>query len=115
MVYSFYDKVNSSSGHDGLLSSSHNSLVFEREKVELVKKSPATARVGSKNSEISEAKALAALKSHSEAEKRRRERINGHLSTLRGLVPSNEKVCFFVPSILFFENCSFADGLVISI
>lgn len=45
--------------------------------------------------EISEAKALAALKNHSEAERRRRERISGHLATLRGLVPSTAKVCFF--------------------
>lgn len=45
-----------------------------------------------KKGERSEAKSAAALKSHSEAEKRRRERINAHLTTLRGLVPSNEKM-----------------------
>ncbi|KAF9597977.1 hypothetical protein IFM89_023462 [Coptis chinensis] len=33
-----------------------------------------------------------ASKSHSQAEKRRRERINGHLSTLRRLVPRSEKL-----------------------
>lgn len=64
-----------------------HSLVLDSEKGELVK---APARVGKKG--VSEAKALAALKNHSEAERRRRERINAHLSTLRGLVPCNEKV-----------------------
>lgn len=110
MVYSFYDKTSSSSGSDisGLfnptlhnlgacndLSSSPHSLVFESDKGELVK-CLAAAKVG--KSEICEAKALAALKNHSEAERRRRERINAHLATLRGLVPSTEKVCFlFLP------------------
>ncbi|CAB4276225.1 unnamed protein product [Prunus armeniaca] len=64
-----------------------HSLVLDGEKGELVK---APARVGKKG--VSEAKALAALKNHSEAERRRRERINAHLSTLRGLVPCTEKM-----------------------
>jgi len=123
MVHSFYEK-SSSSGSDisglfnptlqtvgasngdvanGGLSSSH-SLVYESEKGELVKFSSA-ARVG--KNEICEAKALAALKNHSEAERRRRERINGHLATLRGLVPSTEKVCFCSFLFLLLEICSF--------
>ncbi|CAK7350429.1 unnamed protein product [Dovyalis caffra] len=61
-------------------------LVLDAEKGELVK---APTRVGKKG--VSEAKALAALKSHSEAERRRRERINAHFATLRGLVPSTVK------------------------
>ncbi|GMY19579.1 transcription factor bHLH106 [Fagus crenata] len=36
-------------------------------------------------------RALAALKNHKEAEKRRRERINSHLDKLRGLLPCNSK------------------------
>ena len=65
------------------------SLVLDSKRGELVK---APARMGKKG--ISEAKALAALKNHSEAERRRRERINSHLSTLRGLVPYTQKVLF---------------------
>ncbi|KAI8001234.1 putative transcription factor bHLH107 [Camellia lanceoleosa] len=65
------------------------SLVLDREGGELVKTSP--VRVG-KKSGASEEKVMAALKSHSEAERRRRERINAHLATLRGLVPCTEKM-----------------------
>lgn len=64
------------------------SLVLDGEKSELVVKAP--NRAAKKN--VSEEKALAALRNHSEAERRRRERINSHLATLRGLVPCNDKV-----------------------
>lgn len=66
----------------------NQSLVLDGEKGELVK---ASGRIG-KRIGVSETKTIAALKSHSEAERRRRERINAHLATLRGLVPNNEKV-----------------------
>ncbi|KHG17197.1 Transcription factor AIG1 -like protein [Gossypium arboreum] len=55
---------------------------------ELVVKSP--VKVGKKS--VAEEKVIAALKSHSEAERRRRERINAHLDTLRTLLPYREKV-----------------------
>ncbi|CAM8979605.1 unnamed protein product [Rhodiola kirilowii] len=47
---------------------------------------------GKKKKCASNEKAIVALKNHSEAERRRRERINGHLATLQGLIPSNEKM-----------------------
>ncbi|KAG6691263.1 hypothetical protein I3842_10G057700 [Carya illinoinensis] len=77
-------------GFDGVMhgrSALSHSLVLDSEKGELVK---APVRVGKKG--LSEAKALAALKSHSEAERRRRERINSHLTTLRGLMPFTERM-----------------------
>ncbi|KAE9597225.1 hypothetical protein Lal_00007588 [Lupinus albus] len=85
MLYSLLYNSNSSS-QDGLKST--HSLGFESEKGELVK---CPTRIGHKN-EIPEIKALAALKNHSEAERRRRERINGHFDTLRAFVPSTEKL-----------------------
>nr|WIE96122.1 basic helix-loop-helix transcription factor [Loropetalum chinense var. rubrum] len=43
-------------------------------------------------SDTPQARALAALKNHKEAEKRRRARINSHLDKLRSLLPCNSKV-----------------------
>ncbi|KAK2974843.1 hypothetical protein RJ640_017329 [Escallonia rubra] len=65
------------------------SLVLDGKKGELVKE---PGRGLGKKGGVGEEKAMAALKSHSEAERRRRERINGHLATLRGLVPCSEKM-----------------------
>ncbi|XVE88189.1 hypothetical protein DITRI_Ditri19aG0048800 [Diplodiscus trichospermus] len=88
----FYDPFSRDLGsyngisHGGSLSVSQ-SLVLDSEKGELVK---APVKVGKKN--VSEEKVIAALKNHSEAERRRRERINAHLDTLRTLLPRREKM-----------------------
>lgn len=63
------------------------SLVLDSDKSELVK-----APVGVIKKGVTQEKLMAAMKSHSEAERRRRERINSHLNTLRGLVPCTEKM-----------------------
>ncbi|KAI3796792.1 hypothetical protein L1987_39477 [Smallanthus sonchifolius] len=75
---------------DGLFMKSSQSLVLDDQKGELVKAQSKVA--GKKIGLVSDEKALAALKSHSEAERRRRERINAHLDTLRGLVPCTNKM-----------------------
>lgn len=67
--------------------SSSSSLVLDNESGELVK---AMVKPGGKG--VNPEKALIALKNHSEAERRRRERINGHLGTLRNLIPGTNKV-----------------------
>ncbi|XWS15829.1 hypothetical protein CRYUN_Cryun34aG0035200 [Craigia yunnanensis] len=80
-----FDPYNGSS-HGGSLPVSQ-SLVLDSEQGELVM---APVKVGKKS--VPEEKAIAALKSHSEAERRRRERINAHLDTLRTLLPFREKM-----------------------
>lgn len=70
--------LGSAGGRPGMLMSSVAAAPFEMGKM--------TAQ------EIMDAKALAASKSHSEAERRRRERINAHLARLRSLLPSTTKV-----------------------
>lgn len=45
-----------------------------------------------KGDHLQDDKAAMALKSHSEAERRRRERINAHLATLRTMVPCSDKM-----------------------
>ncbi|KAL7000546.1 hypothetical protein U1Q18_001697 [Sarracenia purpurea var. burkii] len=72
----------------GSSSSSSSSLVLDGERGELVK--AAMAGTGPKG--VKAEKALEALRNHSEAERRRRERINGHLSTLRNLIPCKDKM-----------------------
>ncbi|KAL5721755.1 hypothetical protein ACHQM5_005359 [Ranunculus cassubicifolius] len=66
----------------------YSSLVLDSERVELVR---APGKLGKKTGKT-EAKAIAALKNHSEAERRRRERINSHLNMFRSLVPSTDKM-----------------------
>ncbi|XP_058749686.1 putative transcription factor bHLH107 [Vicia villosa] len=69
---------------------SRNSLVLDSEKEELVK-SPPNPMNGEKKM-CDGNKTLVALKSHREAERRRRNRINGHLAKLRGLLSCPPKM-----------------------
>ncbi|XP_008785804.1 transcription factor bHLH30-like [Phoenix dactylifera] len=65
-------------------------LVLDGERGELVR---APARVGKKGKVgVLDASVAMALKTHSEAERRRRQRINGHLATLRSMIPGTEKL-----------------------
>ncbi|KAE8700536.1 Basic helix-loop-helix DNA-binding superfamily protein, putative isoform 2 [Hibiscus syriacus] len=78
---------NGSSRGGSLSVSVSQSLVLDSEKEELVKD---PLKVGKKT--VPEEKITAALKSHSDAERRRRERINAHLDTLRTLLPCKQKM-----------------------
>lgn len=62
-------------------------LVLDTDRRELVKASPGFGKEG-----LTTERSASAMKNHSEAEKRRRDRINGHLSTLRSLIPGTSKM-----------------------
>ena len=65
------------------------SLVLDRERGKVVE---APAKLDRKG--VSNERGVEALKSHSEAERRRRARINAHLDTLRSVIPGAMKVSY---------------------
>ncbi|KAK8935264.1 Transcription factor bHLH30 [Platanthera zijinensis] len=65
-------------------------LVLDGESGELVQALGKSAKKG--GGVVVDSRSAMALKSHSEAERRRRERINGHLSTLRRMIPCTDKL-----------------------
>ncbi|KAK7401925.1 hypothetical protein VNO78_13794 [Psophocarpus tetragonolobus] len=66
---------------------SSSSLVLDKEKGELVEAPVKLERKG-----VSPERSIEALKNHSEAERRRRARINAHLDTLRSVIPDANKL-----------------------
>ncbi|PKU68113.1 transcription factor bHLH30-like [Dendrobium catenatum] len=77
-------------GMFGVGSSSVASLILDGESGELVR---APVKLGKKGGAgAADLRSAMALKSHSEAERRRRERINGHLMTLRRMTPCTDKL-----------------------
>lgn len=88
----------------GFQRNGNSSLILDNERGELVR--GVVMKPGPKvgNAE----KALLALRNHSEAERRRRERINAHLATLRTLIPGTNKVIILYYSSTFvacFDKC----------
>ncbi|KAJ4765766.1 basic helix-loop-helix (bHLH) DNA-binding superfamily protein [Rhynchospora pubera] len=74
-------------------SGSVSSLVLDGERGELVR--APVVRLGKKGGakgSLLDEKAVIALRNHSEAERRRRERINSHLAVLRGMISGTEKL-----------------------
>ncbi|WOH05602.1 hypothetical protein DCAR_0625021 [Daucus carota subsp. sativus] len=80
--------------HKGIVSGGGgSSLVLDSERGEIVRAvssnlNKPVVQKGCLNPE----KAMVALRNHSQAERRRRERINGHLATLRNIIPGTAKM-----------------------
>lgn len=91
-------------GYKGIVScGGGSSLILDNERGEIVRaiannNCKAVVDKASANPE----KAMLALRNHSQAERRRRERINAHLATLRNIIPGTTKVFFLFFFFPFF-------------
>ncbi|KAF7830928.1 transcription factor bHLH51 [Senna tora] len=59
---------------------------------------------------LNEERAASASKSHSQAEKRRRDRINAQLATLRKLIPKSDKVFYSIITLFNFFSSALGFG-----
>jgi hypothetical protein len=75
---------------------------------------PAPPEMSSSSGSGRSATEARALKIHSEAERRRRERINAHLTTLRRMVPDTRQVRAILPSQWFNYGSTWQDFSTIS-
>lgn len=84
---------NSVDGYEGIVNGGGSSLILDNERGEIVR---AVANNNCKavvnKASVNPEKAMVALRNHSQAERRRRERINAHLSTLRNFIPGTTKM-----------------------
>lgn len=86
-------------GYKGTVSSGGgSSLILDNERGEIVRAVANNCKPVVDKASVNSEKAMLALRNHSQAERRRRERINGHLAALRNIIPGTTKVSslFFV-------------------
>ncbi|KAK1388828.1 Transcription factor bHLH30 [Heracleum sosnowskyi] len=83
---------NSVDGYKGIVSGGGSSLILDNERGEIVRAVANNCKAVVNKASVDPEKAMVALRNHSQAERRRRERINAHLSTFRNIIPGTTKM-----------------------